>query len=85
MNTINTMNSMNSNGFAQERRRFECTSLPKGWYREEVCRRSGLSAGKVDIYYYSPVGKKCRSKPELIKLLGDQYDLSTFDFHTGKK
>jgi len=67
-----------------ERRRYECTSLPKGWFREEVSRKSGLSAGKVDVYYYSPTQKKIRSKPELIKLLGDQYDLSTFDFQTGK-
>ncbi|BES87690.1 Methyl-CpG Hypothetical protein domain [Nesidiocoris tenuis] len=36
-----------------DRRRFECTALPKGWQREEVVRKTGLSAGKVDVCYYS--------------------------------
>lgn len=26
--------------------------LPKGWFKEEVIRKSGLSAGKTDIYYH---------------------------------
>uniref|UniRef100_A0A1B6BY16 MBD domain-containing protein n=1 Tax=Clastoptera arizonana TaxID=38151 RepID=A0A1B6BY16_9HEMI len=38
---------------AVERKRFECSALPKGWQREEVTRKNGLSAGKVDVYYYS--------------------------------
>jgi hypothetical protein len=35
-----------------ERKKYECSALPKGWQREEVIRKSGLSAGKVDVYYY---------------------------------
>lgn len=65
-------------------RRFECPALPKGWVREEVYRRGGMSAGKCDVYYYNPTtNKKVRSKPELIKMLGDTVDLSTFDYSTG--
>ncbi|XP_055544612.1 methyl-CpG-binding domain protein 2 isoform X2 [Wyeomyia smithii] len=36
-----------------ERKRADCAALPKGWQREEVLRKTGLSAGKVDVYYYS--------------------------------
>ena len=55
-----------------------------------------MSIGKCDVYYIPPNGKKVnpkalifstsvqvRSKPELIKLLGDTVDLSTFDYSTG--
>ncbi|KAG9480717.1 hypothetical protein GDO78_012272 [Eleutherodactylus coqui] len=67
-----------------ERKRWECSALPQGWKKEEVTRRSGLSAGKSDVYYYSPSGKKFRSKPQLARYLGNSMDLSTFDFRTGK-
>jgi len=67
-----------------EKRRYECSALPKGWIREEVMRKGGVSAGKFDVYYYAPGGKpKLRSKPELIKFLGDSFDLSCFDYGTG--
>lgn len=69
-------------------RRFEVPALPRGWIREEVYRSGGLSAGKCDVYYLPPGGGgkklgKVRSKPELIKMLGDTVDLSTFDYRTG--
>ena len=64
--------------------RSECAALPRGWIREEVSRRSGLTIGRTDVYYYTPTGKKLRSKQELIKILGDQIDLSTFDYGSGK-
>ncbi|KAM8982904.1 methyl-CpG-binding domain protein 2-like [Ara ararauna] len=64
--------------------RCECAALPPGWRKEEVIRKSGLSAGKSDVYYYSPSGKKFRSKPQLARYLGNAVDLSAFDFRTGK-
>jgi len=67
-----------------ERKRFECSALPKGWQREEVMRKNGLSAGKVDVYYYSPDGRKVRSKPQLARCLGDVIDYGSFDFRSGK-
>uniref|UniRef100_A0A182XXP7 Uncharacterized protein n=2 Tax=Anopheles stephensi TaxID=30069 RepID=A0A182XXP7_ANOST len=67
-----------------ERKRNDCVALPKGWQREEVLRKTGLSAGKVDVYYYSPSGKKIESKPQLARALGDTIDLSTFDYQAGR-
>jgi methyl-CpG-binding domain protein 2 len=32
--------------------RKECSGLPKGWYREIVIRKGGVSAGRSDVYYY---------------------------------
>lgn len=66
--------------------RSEAPALPKGWIREEVPRSSGGISGnrKADVYYISPSGKKIRSKPELLKILGEHYDLATFDYHSGK-
>lgn len=49
-----------------------------------MTRKSGLSAGKSDVYYFSPTGKKFRSKPQLARYLGNSMDLSSFDFRTGK-
>ncbi|XP_072920192.1 methyl-CpG-binding domain protein 3-like isoform X3 [Hemitrygon akajei] len=69
---------------AMERKRTICPCLPPGWKKEEVIRKSGLSAGKSDVYYYSPSGKKFRSKPQLARYLGNSIDLSSFDFRTGK-
>lgn len=59
-------------------------ALPSGWKREEIVRQSGLSAGKTDVYYLTPDGKKIRSKPQLARLLGDSFDLSAFDFRSGR-
>ncbi|XP_056401014.1 methyl-CpG-binding domain protein 2 isoform X2 [Hyla sarda] len=67
-----------------EKRRMDCPALPPGWKKEEVIRKSGLSAGKSDVYYFSPSGKKFRSKPQLARYLGNSVDLSSFDFRTGK-
>jgi len=59
-------------------------ALPLGWRREEVVRQSGLSAGKTDVYYVTPDGKKIRTKPQLARILGEAIDLSAFDFRTGR-
>nr|XP_033790127.1 methyl-CpG-binding domain protein 2 isoform X1 [Geotrypetes seraphini] len=67
-----------------EKKRIDCPALPPGWKKEEVIRKSGLSAGKSDVYYFSPTGKKFRSKPQLSRYLGNTVDLSSFDFRTGK-
>ncbi|KAA0717476.1 Methyl-CpG-binding domain protein 2 [Triplophysa tibetana] len=67
-----------------EKKRTDCPALPPGWKKEEVIRKSGLSAGKSDVYYYSPTGKKFRSKPQLSRYLGNTVDLGCFDFRTGK-
>jgi len=66
--------------------RSEAPALPKGWIREEVPRQAdGISGNrKSDVYYISPSGKRIRSKPELLKILGEHYDLTSFDYHTGK-
>ncbi|OQR79363.1 methyl-CpG-binding domain protein 2-like [Tropilaelaps mercedesae] len=58
--------------------------LPKGWRREEQARRLGLSAGKVDVFYYGPDGQRYRSKQQLVRALGDSVDLTAFDFRSGK-
>ncbi|XP_045216219.2 methyl-CpG-binding domain protein 2-like isoform X2 [Mercenaria mercenaria] len=58
--------------------------LPPGWSREECVRQCGLSAGKTDVFYISPDGVKIRSKPHLARYLGESFDLSAFDFRTGK-
>ncbi|KAL3867204.1 hypothetical protein ACJMK2_044424 [Sinanodonta woodiana] len=67
-----------------DKRKSDVSGLPTGWIREEVVRKSGLSAGKTDVYYYSPDGRKIRSKPMLARILGDSFDLSAFDFRSGR-
>lgn len=59
-------------------------TLPKGWVKEIVIRKSGASAGKSDVYYYSPEGKKCRSKPQMLQYLPDDFNIENFDFRAGK-
>lgn len=66
------------------KRKENCPGLPPGWTREELVRQSGLSAGRTDVYYISPDGTKIRSKPHLSRFLGESFDLSAFDFRSGR-
>ncbi|XP_061426653.1 uncharacterized protein LOC133354097 isoform X2 [Lethenteron reissneri] len=61
----------------------ECAALGPGWMREEVYRKSGASAGKTDVYYYSPTGERFRSKLRLVDATKKVMDLSNFNFRTG--
>ena len=63
---------------------------PEGWRREVIPRRSTLGA---DAYYYSPCGKRMRSKPDVQRFLdacrkeGKYEDvcIDAFDFGTTLK
>ncbi|XP_019647332.1 PREDICTED: methyl-CpG-binding protein 2-like isoform X1 [Branchiostoma belcheri] len=59
------------------------TPLPKGWTKKVVLRQSGASAGKTDTYFYSPEGKKFRSRTEIAKYCKDKglkIDVESFTF-----
>ncbi|XP_009990102.1 PREDICTED: uncharacterized protein LOC104383604, partial [Tauraco erythrolophus] len=45
--------------------------------------RSAVAPEKLGMFF-SPSGKKFRSKPQLARYLGSSMDLSSFDFRTGK-
>jgi len=63
---------------------------PPGWRREVIARKTVQGA---DAYYYSPCGKRMRSKPDVQRFLdqckekGKYLDVSidSFDFSTGEK
>lgn len=50
--------------------------------RDDV--RRAVSYVSSCLPLHSPSGKKFRSKPQLARYLGNQMDLSSFDFRTGK-
>ena len=58
--------------------------LPPGWRREARKRLSGVHEGATDVYYYSPEGKKLRSRPEVLRYLDSKnishVDINDFDF-----
>ncbi|XP_035207676.1 methyl-CpG-binding protein 2-like, partial [Stegodyphus dumicola] len=61
-------------------------NLPKGWVRKTVVRKSGKTAGQVDVYIYSPEGIKFRSKPDIAAYLArTKSPLKLDDFSFSKK
>jgi len=97
---MSSMHHFGGNGVErvpQRTTRTECAALPKGWIREEVPRRhdnmnnsnstginSNYGGPRSDIYYISPMGKRIRSRSELLKYLGDTMDLTNFEYRSGK-
>lgn len=64
-------------------------TLPDGWSREVKQRKEGRSAGKYDVYIFSPTGKRFRSRTELERYVEDtglEVDPQQIDFTVrGKK
>jgi len=84
LNTKPLPGGKKKNGLNNNRKKgTRCSALPEGWLRKEVLRKTGRSAGKVDVYYITPDGTRVRSKPEMLHVIGDTLDLSGFDFTSG--
>ncbi|XP_071332729.1 methyl-CpG-binding domain protein 4 [Trachinotus anak] len=64
------------------------STMPPGWIREVRQRRTGKTAGKLDVYITSPQGQKFRSRASLHAfLLEDRegtLDINLFDFTVSK-
>ncbi|PIK43963.1 putative methyl-CpG-binding domain protein 4 [Apostichopus japonicus] len=57
--------------------------VPEGWKRKISQRMTGKSAGKYDVYIFSPEGKKFRSRPELMAHIEEaklDYTIDDFSF-----
>ncbi|KAF7210260.1 transcript variant X3 [Nothobranchius furzeri] len=65
-----------------------CDPMPHGWIREVRQRRTGKTAGKLDVYITSPAGQKFRSRASLHAFLlkggGVNLDMNFFDFTTSR-
>uniref|UniRef100_A0A3Q3NNR3 Methyl-CpG-binding domain protein 4 n=1 Tax=Mastacembelus armatus TaxID=205130 RepID=A0A3Q3NNR3_9TELE len=63
-------------------------TMPPGWIREVRQRKTGRTAGKLDVYITSPQGQKFRSRATLQAFLlknGEgNLDINIFDFTTSK-
>ncbi|XP_050835123.1 methyl-CpG-binding domain protein 4 [Serinus canaria] len=45
------------------------SAVPRGWQRVSSRRQAGRTAGRIDVYFISPEGKKLRSKRALVEYL----------------
>ncbi|GIX96596.1 hypothetical protein CEXT_750651 [Caerostris extrusa] len=64
----------------------EVLVLSNGWKRQCVIRKSGKTAGMLDVYFYSPDGMKFRSKPEVVKYIKmKKLNLNIQEFDFSKK
>uniref|UniRef100_A0A8C3P3S8 Methyl-CpG-binding domain protein 4 n=1 Tax=Cyanoderma ruficeps TaxID=181631 RepID=A0A8C3P3S8_9PASS len=45
------------------------SAVPRGWQRVSSLRQAGRTAGRIDVYFVSPEGKKLRSKRALVEYL----------------
>ncbi|XP_063267438.1 methyl-CpG-binding domain protein 4 [Prinia subflava] len=45
------------------------SAVPRGWQRVSSRRRAGRTAGRIDVYFVSPEGKRLRSKRALVEYL----------------
>ncbi|KAF8790914.1 Methyl-CpG-binding domain protein 4 like protein [Argiope bruennichi] len=58
-------------------------NFPDGWRRQVVVRKTGKTAGQIDIYFYSPEGTKLRSRPDVAAYLAihkSELKVEAFDF-----
>ncbi|XP_013871302.1 methyl-CpG-binding domain protein 4 isoform X2 [Austrofundulus limnaeus] len=66
-----------------------CNTVPHGWVREVRQRKSGKTAGKLDVYITSPSGQRFRSRSSLhaflVKSADENLDINLFDFTTPKE
>ncbi|CAN9515410.1 unnamed protein product [Ophioblennius macclurei] len=64
------------------------SAMPAGWIREVKQRKSGKTAGKLDVYITSPQGQRFRSRRSLQAFLlkngEENLDIALFDFTTPK-
>ncbi|TKS77781.1 Methyl-CpG-binding domain protein 4 [Collichthys lucidus] len=64
------------------------STMPSGWIREVRVRKTGKTAGRLDVYIISPQGLKFRSRASLHTFLlrnGDgELDINLFDFTASK-
>lgn len=70
-------------GMFTEEPLFDDPSLPVGWHRKVVQRKTGATAGAWDVYVYNPEGKKFRSRNELRTFFhqtGSKMNSEDFDF-----